>query len=250
MPDSPLDGKVALITGGAHRIGAAIGRLLHAEGMKLVVHYLNSETAAHALQEELTQTRAGSVLLGRGDLNNGAPLLRNLVQETITAFGRLDVLVNNASRFYPTPVADAREKEWDDLMGTNLKAPFFLAQAAAPHLKKHGGCIVNIADIYGDRPLLGHPIYSVAKAGLVMLTKSLARELGPEVRVNAIGPGAILWPEEGRDEMAKQRMISRTPLKRSGEPADVARTALFLIRDAGFITGQLLVIDGGRWVVL
>lgn len=250
MPDPSLADKVALITGGAHRIGASVARALHAQGMKLVIHYLTSEQAAHALQDELHGERPESVLLLRGDLNHGENLLRHLVNQTIASFGRLDVLVNNASRFYATPIGEATEKDWDDLVGTNLKAPFFLSQAAAPYLKKHGGCIVNIADIYGDRPLAGYPVYSVAKAGLIMLTKSLARELGPEVRVNAIAPGVILWPEDGLDEMSKQRIISRTPLKRAGDVEDVAKAALFLIRNAGFITGQVIVVDGGRWVVL
>jgi pteridine reductase len=250
MPDNPLDGKVALITGGAHRIGAAIARELHAQGMRLVIHYHTSEAAAHALQAELLAARPDSVMLVRGDLHNGDKLCRNLVFETVESFDRLDVVVNNASRFYPTPIGEAVESQWDDILGTNLKAPFFLSQSAAPHLRKTGGCIVNIADIYGERPLLNHPIYSVAKAGLVMLTKSLARELGPEVRVNAIAPGAILWPEAGIDEMSKQRIVSRTPLKRAGDTGDIARTVLFLVRDAGYITGQMLAVDGGRWVVL
>ena len=250
MGDNALEGKVALITGGAHRIGAAIARLLHAQGMKLVVHYHTSERAAHALQEELQRDRPESVMLVRGDLSNGERSAKNLVFETVEAFERLDVLVNNASRFYPTPVGEATEAQWDDIVDTNLKAPYFLSQAAVPHLRKSGGCIVNIADIYGDRPLIRYPIYSVAKAGVIMLTKSLARELGPEIRVNAIAPGVILWPESELDEMSKQRIISRTPLKRSGDTDDIARTALFLVRDAGFITGQLLVVDGGRWVVL
>lgn len=250
MPDNPLEGKVALITGGAHRLGAAIARLLHAQGMRLVIHYLHSEPAAHALQQALHATRPDSVMLVRGDLNHSEKLLKNLVFETVESFGRLDVLVNNAARFYPTPVGEASEEQWNDIVGTNLKAPFFLSQAAAAHLRKTGGCILNIADIYGDRPLGKHPIYSIAKAGLIMLTKSLARELGPEVRVNAIAPGAILWPETGLDDMSKQRVISRTPLKRSGDPEDIARTALFLIRDAGFITGQVLGVDGGRGVMV
>jgi pteridine reductase len=249
MPDNPLEGKVALITGGAHRLGAAIARGFHAHGMRLVVHYLSSETAAHALQQELHAARPDSVMLVRGDLNHSEKLLKNLVFETVESFGRLDVLVNNAARFYPTPVGEASEEQWNDIVGTNLKAPFFLAQAAAPHLRKTGGCILNIADIYGDRPLGKHPVYSITKAGLIMLTKSLARELGPEVRVNAIAPGAILWPETGLDDMSKQRVISRTPLKRAGDPEDIARTALFLVRDAGFITGQVLGVDGGRGVV-
>jgi pteridine reductase len=250
MPDDSLTDKVALITGGAHRIGAAIARALHAQGMKLVIHYHTSEKAAHALQEELHKARDETVMLVRGDLTNGEKLLKNLVYETVESFDRLDVLVNNASRFYPTPLGKATEKQWEDLLVTNLKAPFFLSQAAAPHLKKYGGSIVNIADIYGDRPLINHSVYSVAKAGVIMLTKSLARELGPEVRVNAVAPGTILWPETGLDEMSKQRIVSRTPLKRSGEPEDVARTVVFLVRDGAYITGQVVAVDGGRWVVM
>ena len=249
MADNALSGKVALITGGAHRIGASIARQLHDEGMNLVIHYRSSKTRAHELQQELQTRRADSVVLVSGDLlKNG--VLSNLVYETTEAFGRLDVLINNASTFYPTPVGEATEKDWEDLVGTNLKAPFFLSQAAAAALTATHGCIVNIADIYGDRPLKSHPIYSVAKAGLIMLTKSLARELGPKVRVNAIAPGVILWPEKELDEMAKQRIVSNTPLKRSGNPGDIARTVAFLVRDADFITGQVMVVDGGRWVVL
>ena len=249
MEENQLSGKVVLITGGAHRIGARIVRHLHALGMNMVIHYRNSEEAAHELQSELHAERPDSVVLVRGDLTNNA-MLTNLVYETNESFGRLDVLINNASTFYETPVGDATEKDWDDLMDTNLKAPFFLAQAASPALKKSGGCIVNIADIYGDRPLKSYPIYSIAKAGLIMLTQSLAREMGPQVRVNAIAPGVILWPEKDMDDMTKQRLINSTPLKRSGDPDDIARTVAFLIRDAGFITGQVIAVDGGRWVVL
>ena len=249
MASIDLTDKVALITGAARRIGAHVARMLHAQGMRLVIHYHSSETDARALQQELHGQRPESVLLVRGDLNSVAKC-RNLVQETIGAFGRLDALVNNASTFYPTPLGDASERQWDDLIGTNLKAPFFLAQAAAPHLAQRGGCIVNMADIHGERPLKNHPIYSIAKAGVFMLTKSLARELGPEIRVNAIAPGAILWPENELDEMAKQRIISRTPLRSSGDPDDIARAILFLIRDAGFTTGHVVPVCGGRSVVL
>lgn len=250
MPDQALTDKVALVTGGAQRIGAAIARLLHEQGMRLVIHYHSSEAAAHALQAELHQVRRDSVMLVRGDLANGEKLLKNLVYETVEAFDRLDVIINNASRFYPTPFGAASEAQWSEMLDTNLKAPFFLSQAALPHLKKHNGCIINIADIYGDRPLSNYPVYSITKAGLIMLTRALARDCGPEVRVNAIAPGVILWPESGVDEMSKQRIISRTPLKRPGEPADVARAALFLIRDAPFVTGQVLDVDGGRSVVV
>jgi len=249
MDDNSLSGKVVLITGGAHRIGARIVRHLHALGMNLVIHYRNSEEAAHDLQAELHAERPGSIVLVRGDLlNNG--MLTNLIYETTEAFGRLDVLINNASTFYPTPLGEATDKDWEDLIGTNLRAPFFLAQAAWPALKKSQGCIVNIADIYGDRPLKTYPIYSTAKAGLIMLTQSLAREMAPEVRVNAIAPGVILWPENEMDDMTKHRLVASTPLKRSGEPEDIARTVKFLIGDAGFITGQVIAVDGGRWVVL
>lgn len=250
MPDNVLDGKVALITGGAQRIGAHVARALHAQGMRLVIHYHTSETAARGLQKELHAQRENSVMLVRGDLTNSDKLLKNLVYETVNAFGRFDVLVNNASRFYATPFGEATERQWEELLSTNVKAPFFLAQASAPHLKKTGGCIVNIADIYGDRPLSNYPIYSIAKAGIVMLTKALARELGPEVRVNGVAPGVILWPEAGLDEMSKQRIVSRTPLKRAGDPADIARAVLFLIRDGGYVTGQTIAVDGGRSVVL
>lgn len=250
MADNSLQDKVALITGGAHRIGGALSRALHAEGMRLVIHYHASEAAAHALQAELHQARPDSVMLVRGDLGAGERLLKNLVFETVEAFGRLDVLINNAARFYPTEFGQATEAQWDEIMAVNLKAPFFLAQAAAPHLRKHGGSIVNMADIYGDRPLPSYSIYSIAKAGVIMLTKALARELGPEVRANGIAPGAILWPQARLDEMSKQRIISRTPLKRSGDPGDIARAVLFLIRDAGYITGQVIAVDGGRTVVI
>lgn len=250
MVEGVLQDKVALITGGAQRVGAALARALHAEGMRLVIHYHSSEADAHALQAELHATRPESVMLVRGDLGAGERLAKNLVFETVEAFGRLDVLINNASQFYGTELGHAGESQWDEIMGVNLKAPFFLAQAAAPHLRKHAGNIVNIADIYGERPLSGYPIYSIAKAGVIMLTRVLARELGPEVRANGVAPGVILWPEAGLDEMSKQRIISRTPLKRSGEPADIARAVLFLIRDAGYVTGQILAVDGGRSVVI
>ncbi len=250
MPDSPLEGKVALVTGGAHRLGAAVARTLHAHGMKLVIHYYASEAAAHALQKELQAARPDSVMLVRGDLRNGDKLYRNLIFETVESFERLDVLVNNAARFYETPLGEVSEEQWDDIFNTNLRAPFFLSQVAAPHLKKTGGCIVNIVDLYADRPLPNYPLYSMSKAGLSMMTRSLARELAPEVRVNAVAPGAILWPEKGIDEMSKQRIISRTLLKRPGQPEDIAATVLYLVRDAVYTTGQVLIVDGGRSVAV
>lgn len=249
MTENALNNKVALVTGGARRIGARICRSLHSEGMRLVLHYRSSKDEAHALQEELLAERPDSVMLVQGDILNVAKL-RNLVHETIEAFGQLDALINNASTFYPTPLPGADEKQWEDLLGTNLKAPFFLSQAAAPHLRAARGCIINMADIHGERPLKNYSIYSIAKAGTIMMTKTLARELAPDIRVNAIAPGAIIWPERELDEMAKQRIISRTPLKSSGDPEDIARTVLFLLRDAAFTTGHVIPVCGGRSIMI
>jgi pteridine reductase len=247
VADKPADltGRVALITGAAHRIGAQIARTLHAEGMDLVLHYRSSEAAARALKDELEAGRADSILLLPADLHDcaGFPALI----DRIRAFrGRLDVLVNNASSFYPTPFATVTEAQWEDLIGSNLKGPFFLAHEAAPLLRSAGGCVVNLVDIHAERPLKDHPVYSIAKAGNAMMVKALARELGPEVRVNGIAPGAILWPDRGLSEAAKGEILARTALQRAGSPADIARTLLFLVRDAGYITGQILAVDGGR----
>jgi pteridine reductase len=243
-----LEGKVALVTGAAQRIGAAVVRALHAEGMQVALHYRRSREPAEALAAELNAQRPASVALFQADLlGRGRP--ERLVEKVVGTWGRLDVLVNNASSFYPTPVGTVTEEVWEGLIGTNLKAPFFLAQAAAPHLKLSRGCIVNLADIHGLRPLKEYPVYSVTKAGLLMLTRALARELGPEVRVNAVAPGAILWPEEGVDELTRQRILSRTALKRQGRPEDVARAVRFLVRDADYVTGQVVTVDGGRDVV-
>ena len=236
--------KVVLITGAAHRIGATTATLLHQNGMNIVLHYRGSREQAQALQKELNDKRENSVILIQADLHitNG---LSALIEESVKAWGRLDVLINNASSFYPTKIGKATEDQWDDLIGSNLKAPFFLSQAATPHLKKTNGCIINIVDIHAERPLKTFPIYSMAKAGLVMMTKSLACELGPEIRVNAVAPGAILWPEN-IDEVAKQRIVSRTFLKRQGEPNDISKTILYLIKDADYVTGQIIAVDGGR----
>lgn len=240
-----LGGKLALITGAAQRVGAQIARRLHAQGMDLVLHYRSSATAAQTLQAELEATRTGSVLLLQADLNDCAGFAG--LAERVGAFrGRLDVLVNNASSFYPTPMDTATEDHWDDLIGSNLKGPFFLTKAVAPLLRAVGGCVVNLVDIHAQRPLKDHPIYSIAKAGNAMMVRSLARELGPDVRVNGISPGAILWPEQGLSDGAKDEILSRTALKRAGSPQDIARTLLFLVRDAGYITGQIIAVDGGR----
>lgn len=244
MSDSQPNNKVALITGAAHRIGATTAKLLHQNDMNIVLHYRGSRQQAQALQKELNDKRENSVIIIQADLHitNGLPAL---IEESVKAWGRLDILINNASSFYPTRIGKATEEQWDDLVGSNLKAPFFLSQAAAPHLKKTNGCIINIVDIHAERPLKTFPIYSMAKAGLVMMTKSLAGELGPEIRVNAVAPGAILWPEN-LDEVAKQRIISRTFLKRQGNPNDISKTILYLIKDADYVTGQIIAVDGGR----
>lgn len=236
---------VALITGGARRVGAVIARYFHRQGCNLVIHYRHSAEDAHALQESLLAERPDSVLLIQADLSH-ANQIPPLLQRVTEFWGRLDTLVNNASTFYPTPIGKTTEDHWDDLLGSNLKAPFFLSQAAAPLLREQRGSIVNLVDIHGQRPLKNHPVYCAAKAGLVMLTQSLARELGPEVRVNGVAPGAILWPENGLDEVTRQRIIAQTALKTIGTPEDIAQAVYFLAREAPYITGQILAVDGGR----
>lgn len=248
MQDRGLNDKVGLITGGARRIGAEIARRLHSEGMRLILHYHSSDDEAHELQETLNNERADSVFLIKGDLLDNHKIT-HLARESIAAYSRLDAVVNNASTFFPTPIGDTSEEDWENLIGTNLKAPFFLAQATAAELRKNSGVIINIADIYGHRPLKNHAVYSAAKSGLIMITRALARDLAPEVRVNAVAPGAILWPEEDHDQLAQQRLISRTPMKRMGTPAEIAETVLFLLRDATYISGHVLAVDGGRSIV-
>lgn len=245
--NSALQNKVVLITGGARRVGAAICRLLHASGADLMIHYRSSVSEARALQAELNLQRPNSVAIIQGDLLNLA-VLPTLIQETVSRFGKLDVLINNASTYYATEIGEITEPDWTDLVGSNLKAPLFLSQAAAPELKKQQGCIVNITDMHVERPKKGYVVYSVAKAGLMTLTKSLAHELAPEVRVNAVAPGPVLWPEDNPqfDEVYRQRVISQTLLKRIGEGNDVAKAVRFLIQDAPFITGQVIAVDGGR----
>jgi len=248
-PD-PLSGKVVLITGSAKRVGAAIARRLHAYGANLMLHYRSSKSEAAQLQRDLNGGRANSVATVQANLLNAAELAE-LVRTTITRFGRLDVLVNNASTFHASPLGDINIAAWDELVGTNLRAPLFLSQAAAPHLKSAAGCIVNITDIHADRPLKGYVVYSVAKAGLAALTRSLARELGPEVRVNGVAPGPVLWPDDGSfDELARQRVLSHTLLKRVGEPEDIARAVYYLVAEAPYVTGQIIAVDGGRSVNL
>ena len=243
----PLADQAVLVTGGARRLGAAIARRLHQEGASILIHYRSSRADAERLAAELNSRRARSAALHGADLLDLAAL-PGLVAATLDAFGRLDVLINNASTFYPTPFGQVTPEAFDDLIGSNLRAPLFLTQAAAEALTARRGLVLNMVDIHASRPLKRHPVYSAAKAGLVMLTKSLARELAPHVRVNAIAPGPVLWPAGEMDETLRERIIERTALKRLGTPEDVARAALFFVKDAPYVTGQVLAIDGGRSV--
>ncbi len=244
-----LEAKVALVTGAARRIGAAIARRLHAAGASVVIHYRGGEAEAAKLESELNAARAGSACRVKGDLL--APIApQALVGAAIDRWGRLDLLVNNASAFYPTPLGSIEAGHWEELIGSNLKAPLFLAQAAAPRLAAAGGSIVNIADIHAERPLKGYLVYSVAKAGLAALTRALALELAPAVRVNAVAPGTIAWPEDGQFEPAeRERIVTATPLARTGAPEDIAAAVEFLA-GAPFVTGQVLAVDGGRTITL
>ncbi len=241
------ENKVVLITGGAKRVGATICRTLHAAGAKLMIHYNNSLNEARALQAELNVQRPNSVAIIQANLLN-ISRLPHLISETVNHFGRLDVLINNASTYYASQIGNIDEEKWQDLVGSNLKAPLFLSQAAAIELHKNHGCIVNITDMHVERPKKGYIIYSVAKAGLVTLTKSLAHELAPEVRVNAVAPGPVQWPENNPqfDEHYRQRVINQVLLKRLGDAEDVAKAVKFLIYEAPFITGHVLAVDGGR----
>jgi pteridine reductase len=236
---------VALVTGSARRIGAAIARRLHAAGYDLAVHFRDSAGDAQALAAELESARAGSTLLLQADLAE-FDRLPELVAKAVGRFGRLDALVNNASAFYPTPFGTTTPAQWEDLFAVNVRAPFFLAQAAAPHLASAKGAIVNIADIHAERPLRGHAVYAMGKAALLHMTRALALELAPGVRVNAVSPGAILWPEGGKDPAAQAALLSRTPLGRTGTPGEIAEAVLWLLRDARYCTGQTLHVDGGR----
>jgi len=243
--ESPLAGQSVLVTGAARRIGAAIASAFHGAGANVAVHCQRSIQEAEVLVGGMNAARAHSAVVIRGDLADPAAW-NALPEAAISAFGRLDVLVNNASTFFPTPVGSITPAQFDDLIGSNFRAPLFLAQAAAPELRRRKGLILNIADIHGLRPLARHAVYSAAKAALVMLTRSLARELGPEIRVNAIAPGPVLWPESGVDEEMRRGIIARTALKRAGTPEDVAKAALFFATGAPYVTGEVLAIDGGR----
>jgi len=247
MSDGSLTGKTVMITGGAKRVGAAIARELHGAGANLVIHYRKSAAAAEALAAEFNGARAKSAATIQADLLD-TDKLPELPGFAVGRFGSLDVLVNNASTFYATPLGEITPAAFDDLIGTNLKAPLFLAQAAAPALRKSQGLILNIVDIHALRPLRHYTVYCAAKAGLHMITRSLAKELGPDVRVNGIAPGPVLWPEGKADGPMREKIVQRTILKRMGSPTDIARTALFFAAQAPFITGQVLAVDGGRSV--
>jgi pteridine reductase len=239
MTEATLNDKVALVTGAARRVGAAIVSRLHEAGANVAIHYRGSAKEADALAAGFNATREDSDLLDTA----AAP---RLIAGVLEWRGRLDVLVNNASTFYPTPLGEITEQQWDDLVGSNLKAPLFLSQAAAPALRDTSGAIVNIVDIHAQRPLRNHLVYGPAKAGLAMLTRSLAKDLAPEVRVNGVAPGAILWPEIDMDDATKESIIKQIPLARGGQPGDIADCVLYLARDARYVTGQIISVDGGR----
>ena len=243
-----LDGRWALVTGAAKRIGAVIARTLHAAGANVAIHYNRSAAEADELAAELLRARPKSAFTIGADLSD-IPAVERMAAQVLERTGaQLDVLVNNASNFYPTPIGTITLEQWDDLFGSNLKAPLFLSQALVPALRAARGVIVNIVDVHAQRPLRDHPVYGPAKAGLAMLTRSLAKDLGPDVRVNGVSPGAILWPDEGMSDALRAAIIKQTALKRAGTPEDIAAAVLFLVRDAPYVTGQIIAVDGGRSV--
>lgn len=246
-----MHGKTVLVTGGAKRVGAAIVRRLHAAGANVAIHCRASLYDALALRAELNEKRPDSAMTVQADLLETATLPR-VIAEVVQQFGQLDALVNNASSFYPTPLDQMNEAQWNDLLGTNLKAPLFLAQVAAPELRRRHGCIVNIVDIHADMPMHGYLLYNIAKTGLAGLTRALAQELAPQVRVNGVSPGVNLWPESAdwQDEEKRRKHIAHTLLKREGEPDDIAKAVQFLIADAPYVTGQIIAVDGGRSINL
>jgi pteridine reductase len=247
--DESLHGRTALVTGGARRVGAAIARRLHAAGANVLIHYRDSEADAARLEGELNAARAGSAAKAKAELL--APVApRALVGAALERFGRLDLLVNNASSFFPVALGDIEPSHWEELVGSNLRAPLFISQQAAPELAKHEGAIVNIVDIHAERPLKGYPVYSIAKAGLAAMTRALALELAPRVRVNGVAPGAIAWPEDGQfDAGERGRILATTPLARTGSPEDIAQAVHFLVC-ATYVTGQILAVDGGRSIFI
>jgi pteridine reductase len=245
MPEQTLNDKVILVTGAARRIGAAIVTCLHRNGARVAIHYRGSADDAAELAARLNSIRENSAMIVQADLLN-IDQLPQLISAVVSWGGGLDGLVNNASSFFPTPMGSVTEAQWDELIGSNLKAPLFLSQAALAHLRERRGSIVNIVDIHAQRPLRNHAVYGPAKAGLAMLTRSLAKDLAPDVRVNGVSPGAILWPEGGMTADVKQTILEQIPLQRAGDPDDIAGCVLYLIRDAGYVTGQIIAVDGGR----
>lgn len=246
MPSpNSLSDKVALVTGAARRIGAAIATRLHSAGANVAIHYRDSSGEAAALAEKLNAERSNSATIIDADLTITSNL-PDLVEAVVAWRGQLDILINNASSFYPTPPGEITEAHWDDLIGSNLKAPLFLSQAALPELQKTHGVIINLVDIHSRRPLKNHTVYGIAKAGLAMLTRSLAKDLAPAVRVNGVSPGAILWPEDDLNDATKQSILRQVPLARAGDPDDIAGCVLYLVRDATYVTGQIIAVDGGR----
>lgn len=245
MQTATLENQVFLVTGAARRIGAAIVTCLHENGARVAIHYRNSAADANKLAATLNNARPESALTVQADLND-VDTLHELIAAVVEWGGALHGLINNASSFYPTPIGDISQRDWDDLVGSNLKAPLFLSQAATPSLREHRGSIVNIVDIHSQRPLRNHPVYGPAKAGLAMLTRSLAKDLAPTIRVNGVSPGAILWPEDGMSDAAQQSILRQVPLERPGNPSDIASCVLYLLRDAPYVTGQIIAVDGGR----
>lgn len=249
MNDDDHDGApVALVTGAARRIGAEVAAGLHDAGYRVILHYGGSREAAERGAERLNRRRSESAACVGADLRD-VDQIATLAARAAACWGRLDVLVNNASSFFPTALGATTAADWDELIAVNLRAPFFLVQALAAELRRRRGAVINITDIYAERPLEGYAPYCAAKAGLLNLTRALALELAPAVRVNAIAPGAVLWPERGDDDTARQALLARTPLERTGEPAEIARTVLFLAEGASFTTGQVINVDGGRSIV-
>ena len=245
MPEQTLNDKVILVTGAARRIGAAIVTCLHEHGARLAIHYRGSRDAAEKLAADLNKVRENSATALQADLAD-TDKLPALIAAVLDWGGRLDGLVNNASSFYPTPLGSISEKQWDDLVGSNLKAPLFLAQAAIDPLRRSAGAIVNIVDIHAQRPLRNHAVYGSAKAGLAMLTRSLAKDLAPHIRVNGVSPGVILWPENGMSDVVQESILRQIPLQHAGKPRDIAACVLYLLRDASYVTGQIIAVDGGR----
>jgi len=237
--------KTALITGAAVRIGAAVSEALHARGCKVLIHYHSNRNAAEALVDRLNETRPDSALALGADLSSDAGV-EQLVARCLQHTERLDVLVNNASRFYPTLVGETQTDQWDDLINSNLRGAYFLSQGLLPALRRAGGVIINILDVHGQRPMGGHAVYCISKAGLAMMTLALARELAPAIRVNGVSPGAILWPAQAPDKLLKESILERVALGRMGDPADIASAVVYLSLDAPYVTGQILAVDGGR----